>query len=82
MLLAYAKMLCKNIKSYLAQRMAQYYANHATRSLLCHSPSNLTLLRETNSTFNNKSIAIQYKSCGHKMIYILTYVDFPYFGTY
>ena len=59
MLLAYAKMLCTNIKSYLAQRMAQYYANHATRSLLCHSPSNLTLLRETNSTFHNNSIAIQ-----------------------
>ena len=57
--LAYAKMLCTNIKSYLAQRMAQYYANHATWSLLCHSPSNLTLLRETNSTFHNDSIAIQ-----------------------
>ena len=80
--LAYAKMLCTNIKSYLAQRMAQYYANHATRSLLCHSPSNLTLLRETNSTFTITLLQYNKKSCGHKIVYILTYVDFPYFGTY
>ena len=75
-------MLCTNIKSYLSQTMAQYYANHATRSLLCHSPSNLTLLRETNSAFNNNYIALQCKICGQKIIYILTYVDFSYFGTY